>query len=145
MDNKEIIEEIKKKEIKMRPRWHFILRSILIIALGIIISIIALYLLSFILFSFRPFPWLPFVFLLIFIISLEYLLKELKIVYRKPIIYSLLIIIFLLFMLGSVLNRVNFHERMERRNLPGTRQFYKRYPKRIIEKPNFEIKRIRRL
>ena len=144
MNNKTIIEKIKEKEIEMRPKWHFVLKSILIVVLAIVFLIIALYLLSFILFSFRPFPLLPFIFLLIFIVLLECLLKEFKIVYKRPIIYSILIIVFLLFAAGMCLNKAHFHEGMERRNLPGIRKFYNQ-SKENIRNPNIEIKPRRRL
>lgn len=144
MENK-IIEKLKKEEIKMRPKWHFVLKGSLIILAIVIIALPSLFLASFILFFFRPFPWFLFFFLIIFVVLLEYLFSKYSIAYKRPIICSLLIIVSLLFIMGLILNRVSFHERMERRNLPGIYKIYKRYPKERIRNPNFEIKTRRRL
>ena len=57
--SKEIIDKIKKEEIKMRPKSYFVFKVFSLIALAVVVFIIALYLSSFILFSFRPFPLFP--------------------------------------------------------------------------------------
>jgi len=132
----EIIEKIKKEEIKMKPKWHFVLKTVLIVLLGVVSFFLALFFSSFILFSFRPFPWILFLLVVIFVVTLEWTLREFQIVYRRPIIYSLLIIISLLFITGIVLNKVRFHERIEKRNIPGIRKIYKEK----IRKPGVEIK-----
>jgi len=137
--SKEIIDKIKKEEIKMKPKWQFILRTFSIIGLAIIFFVIALYLSSFILFSFRPFPLFPLIFLMISIALFEYLLKEFKIVYRKPVIYTLFFIILSLFIMGLFLNVAHFHERIEKRNFPGIRRIYS-HPKENTRRPIFEIK-----
>jgi len=137
--SKEIIDKIKKEDIKMKPKWQFILRSFSVIGLAIIFFVVALYLSSFILFSFRPFPLFPLILLMISIALFEYLLKEFKIVYRKPVIYTLFFIILSLFIMGLFLNMAHFHERMERRDIPGIRRFYLQ-PERTIRRPIFEIK-----
>lgn len=132
-----IIEKIKEEDIKMKPKWHFVLKTVLVILLGIVSFLMALFFSSFILFSFRPFPWILFLLSIVFIIVLESTLREFKIVYKKPIIYSLLIIIIVLFATGMFLNKTRFHEKVERRNLPGIRKIYKR---KMIKNPGIEIK-----
>ena len=144
MENK-IIEKLKKGEVKMRPKWHFVLKAILLGLAIFFIALFSLFLFSFILFCFRPFPWILFFFLIILIVLLEYLFSKHSLAYKRPIIYSLIIIISLLFVIGLIINRVDFHERMEKRNLPGIHNIYKRYPKESIRNPKFEIKTRRRL
>jgi hypothetical protein len=141
MDNK-IIEKLKKERVKMRPKWQFILGTLFFGLAVFITSLLCLFLCSFLLFSFRPFPWLIFFSLIIFVVLLEYLFSKHSIAYKRPIIYSLIILIFLLFLLGLAVNRIRFHEMMEKRNLPGIHRIYKRYP---MAPPLNEIKRMRRL
>ena len=55
---KNIIEKIKKGEIKMKPKIYFVLRTILIVLGTVVGFLFILYLMSFILFTVRPIPGL---------------------------------------------------------------------------------------
>ena len=153
MDINKIIEKLKKGEIKMHPKWHFILKAVLFGLAVFIIGLFCLFLCSFILFSFRPFPWFLFLLLILFVALLEHLFNKYSFAYKRPVIYSLIIIVSLLFVMGLMMNKVCFHEMMEKRNLPGIEKFYKKYPCkeclkekiRNLENPNFEIKKRREL
>lgn len=142
VDTNKIIEKLKQGEFKMRPKWHFVLRVVLVAILIILFLLSALFLFSLILFPSGPFPWPLLILVIIFIALLEYFLQEFKIVYRRPIIYSFLIILCLLIISGLFLNKVHFHQRIEKKKLPGIERFYRKFPPRpeTIRNPSFEIK-----
>jgi len=128
----EIIEKIKTKHIKMKPRWHFALKSVFLIALSLISLFLLLFITSFmfrsgLLTPLRGFAWMLLLFSVLFIALLEYLIKRYAISYRRPVIYSLLIIISLIFVFGIICNKTCFHDRIEKRRLPGIERFYKEF------------------
>jgi hypothetical protein len=145
--NEKFIEKLKK--IEMKPKWHFILKTVLAVLAIFIISIVILFLFSFIMFSLRLngfwflfrfgtpginaffgfFPWFLIITSIILIIVLELLTKRFNFVWKRPIIYSLLIIIFLVLLFGFIVDRSNFHskffERAQENHLPIFGSFYK--------------------
>jgi len=141
-----IIEELKNQGIKMKPKWYFVLKGFLWTILIIISLVLAIFFLSLVLFSCcRPFPWFLLLLLIVSVAVAEYLFNELGIVYRKPIIYSLLVIVVMMFIAGMFLNRIHFHESIQRKNIPGMQKIYKRYPGKIMRNPGLEIKNTRKL
>lgn len=117
-----ILSTIKSGEIKMRPKWHFVLKTALAILGGAILALTILYLASFIIFFLRQtglmfvpaFGWqgwyvffshLP-IFLIIlvlaFIVVLELLVRHYAFAYRRPLLYSA-IGIFALVLIGSLM------------------------------------------
>jgi len=104
----DILSTIKSGQLKMRPRWQFILKAILAILGTVIVFLTILYLASFIIFVLRQtgvlfvpvfgmegwfafFAHLPFflIFLLvIFIVVLELLVRHYAFAYRRPLLYS---------------------------------------------------------
>ena len=149
--SEKIAEKIKKGEVKMRPRFQFVFKSILI-ALGIFVILgTALYLISFILFVvqrsgliFLPrygfggirillngFPWLLLLIVICFIFLLEFLLKKYTIAYRKPLLYSSLIIILIILGMGFVIHQTSFHGQMYLRSqegkIPLARSLYNKF------------------
>src|SRR6185437_2652081 len=111
----QIIEGIKKGNVKMRPRWYFVLLEILTAVALVIILLIAIYLASFIIFVlhqsgawfvpvfglagwyalFNALPWVLILLSAIFVVVLAFLGKRYQFGYQWPLIYSLLGIIFL--------------------------------------------------
>ena len=136
MDNN-ILETIKNKQIQMKPRWHFILQAVLMMAIVLMMLFIAIYLISFIVFvaprsgSLIAF-WLLILLATIFIYMLELFVQRYSIAYRRPLLYSTIAI--LLFILLSVIiaDRIRFHDRferfVERRHVPGIPRFYRVFP-----------------
>ncbi len=133
-ENKNCIHEsvliaIKAREIKMRPRWQFVLRGTLAVLGGILIALTLLYLVSLIIFAsresgaafvssfgFRGFlaflralPWLLIAFSVLFIVLLEILVKRYSFAYRKPLVYSACGIIVLVVAGGFVIAGTSFH------------------------------------
>ena len=104
-----VLEAIKSGQVKMRPRWYFILKTILV-ALGIVmIFLTLLYLISFIIFILRitgiwfapafgfegygiflfSLPWLLVIISVLFAIILEVLVKRYSFAYRHRLYENL--------------------------------------------------------
>ncbi len=117
-----VIAAIKEGQTTMRPKWHFILERTLFI-IGAVITLLALlYVASFILFTlwqsglwfaplfgsrgwftfFRSLPWVLIALSALFTIILEILVRRYSFAYRKPLLYSLLGVLLIIFIGGSV-------------------------------------------
>jgi quinol-cytochrome oxidoreductase complex cytochrome b subunit len=138
---KEITEELKNK--KIRPKWHFIVKNILFVVLTFLVLLFALFVASFLLFCsarstmfFDPLFFVLFLLMIVSMIIAEILIGRYAIAYRKPVIYSLIIIFVLVFFLGAVVNKIKFHEKMERRDFPVIKSIYK-VPRRRQLPQNF--------
>jgi len=119
----------------MRPKCYFVFKTALLIILVAVAFIAVLFLSSFLMFCMCCsgiffIGILALIFLLI--IFMEKITSEVS--YRKPLVYSLLFMIILILVFSSAINRMKFHERIERRNLPMIRRIYK------VPRPEFEIK-----
>lgn len=144
-----VFEKIKSGEVKMRPRACFVLKTLLVV-LGIIaITLFVLYLISFIAFVLRasgvwflpgfglrgikPFlfsvPWLLILTAGALIVVLEILVKRFAFSYRRPILYSILAIIAVVFLGGFIIDRTQFHvglfQQAREGHLPVAGGFYR--------------------
>ena len=128
--SKKIISKIEKGEVKTRPRYYFILKSFFICSILFLLFIFILFFSSLIVFvakennflilsgmgfcGFRAiilhFPWYLFLISLVLIIIIEVLGKNFKSVYRKPLIYSFLLLLFLTFFGSIVVDKMSFHQ-----------------------------------
>lgn len=151
-----ILATIKSGQVKMRPRWHFILKAILAILGAIIIFLTVLYLASFIIFILRQtgvlfmpafgmegwfafFSHLP-VFLIIllavFIIVLELLVRHYAFAYRRPLFYSALGIFTLIVVGGLAVANTSLHgdlsKRAEKDNEFLAGKLYREYEAQIF-------------
>lgn len=149
--SKGVLDKIETGQVKMRPRIHFVLKSLLI-TLGLILTtLFALYLISFVVFVLRTsgvfylpgfgfpglkiflisFPWLLIFIAIILIIVIEILVKHFSFAYRRPILYSLLGILILVFVGSFIVYRTQLHsglfERAEEGRLPVAGPLYKGY------------------
>jgi len=134
MNKHKILEKIKNKEVKMRPKSYFVLRTTLYI-LGIILTFLfAIFLASFIVFSLQisgasqfpalglrglipflvAFPWVLVIFALIFIIILQIFAKKFSVVYKKPLLYSILGIIVFVLLVSFAIANTPFHRTLFR-------------------------------
>lgn len=129
-----ILEAISKGQIKMRPKWHFILKTGLAIAGGVILALALLYLVSLIIFIlqrngvwfvpvFGPqgwfaflvsLPWLLIVLVLMFIIILELLVRHFAFAYRRPLLYSALGILCMVIIGGFLVAATGLHRQFGR-------------------------------
>ena len=130
-----VLGAIKNGKVKMRPKWHYVLKTALAITGGVLLSLALLYLVSFIFFALRAngvwfmpafglsgmrtfvmsLPWLLIFTSLLFIIILEILVKRYAFAYRKPLLYSVLGILALAIIGGFALARAPFHRSLLRR------------------------------
>ncbi len=128
----EVMDAIHKGHVRMKPRWHFVLLSLLV-ALGSIIAILALiYVASLSVFLLRDsgvwfapsfglrgwfalFHALPYALLLLiilFVLILELLVRRYTFVYRKPLLVSVGGIIALIIVGGFAIAQTPFHRAM---------------------------------
>jgi hypothetical protein len=150
----EILEEIKRRHIAMRPRWKFVLQAVMCVV-GVIILILALlYLGSFIIFSLRKtgawfvpafgfqgwyrfvtsLPWLLVFFSIIFVAILEVLVRRYSFAYRRPIFYSVLGIVAFVIVGGFLISRTPLHgslfKYVEKHRTPIIAPFYRGFGER---------------
>jgi hypothetical protein len=151
-NNNSIIETIKNSKIAKKPRWHFVVSKIINILGLIIIGLAIVYLVSFFIYIlkvngllflpsfglfglgvlFKNIPWLIIIIVGVLIILFEYLVSKVKFIYKKPLIYSLIVIIAITLFSGYLLaNNSQIHPRMMKKaldnNLPVGGQFYRGY------------------
>lgn len=128
----QIMVLVKNGHFKMRPKWHFILKTLLFI-IGIAAVFLALlYLASLFLFIAREtglwvipafgwrgitiflisLPWILIISVLVFIVILELLVRHYPFAYRMPLIYSGLGILFLVAVSGLFVVSTPFHNKM---------------------------------
>ena len=130
----DILEAIHEGKITMRPKWHFMLRSTLAIAGGVIIALTLLYLASLIIFVLRQdgvwfvpvfgprgwfaflisLPWLLIWLVLVFIVILEILVRHFAFAYRRPLLYSALAILCLVVLGGFLVAATGLHRHFGR-------------------------------
>lgn len=113
MENK-ILETIKNSDIHMKPRWHFILKAVLMTVAAFILLFLIIYLVSFIIFIERQTGmkfWLLIVLSVIFVVALERIICSCSLSYRRPFLYSMLAIAILICAGTLAVISIRFHER----------------------------------
>ncbi len=146
-----LFKRIEKDNVKMRPNSYFLAKSALA-TLGIVIIIASVvYLVSFVFFVLErngawvltsfgwkgvviflmSFPWILGLAVLVFIISLELLVKRVTLAYRAPIVYSMLGIVAVVFTIGFAVSKTSVHHGLYRKsrngNVPIAGSLYKHY------------------
>ncbi|MFA5355173.1 MAG: hypothetical protein WC302_00320 [Candidatus Paceibacterota bacterium] len=124
-----ILDKVRSGQIKMRPSSYFILKTILAVAVIFVVAASILFLISLIFFNLKAsgvwylprfgFPALgPYIKLLpwalisavgALILVLEILAKRFSFVYKRPLVYSLIVIALLVFMGSLILDRTPLH------------------------------------
>lgn len=156
----DIMDAISRGKIKMRPRWHFILLSALTITGAFIVFLTLLYVASLGVFflrdsgvlhapSFgmrgwwvlaRSIPWLLVLFLLLFVVVLELLVRRYTFVYKKPLLVSVFGILLIILTGGFAIAQTPFHRQiaLEAREgmLPPPVGFWYRAPLRMPRPPD---------
>ena len=128
----QVMASVKSGQLKMRPKWHFVLRASLL-AVGTMAAALALlYLASLFLFIAHEtglwmapafgwhgvmvflisLPWVLILLVLLFIVILETLVRHYTFAYRMPLIYSGLAIILLVVAGGLLVATTPFHKKM---------------------------------
>jgi len=130
--NKEVLEKIKKEEIKMRPKSYFVLRGLLLILGAVFIFLLSFFFVSLIIFILRSngslllprfgfrgigmlltsFPYLLAIIALLFIIILEIFAKHYKFIYQKPLLYSIVGITIIVLLGGFLFIKIPIHDKV---------------------------------
>lgn len=129
-----VLEKIKNGHTAMKPKWHFILKTVLA-GIGIIIVVLlTLLVASLIIFILRDnggwfvpafgmrgmgrfiisIPWLLVLACIAFIGVLELLVRKYSFAYRKPFLYSIIGIIIFVIVGGVGISATNMHNRFSR-------------------------------
>lgn len=129
-----IISAAKSGKLKMRPRWHFVLRAALWVA-GIAAAVLAaLYFASLFLFISRETgiwlapifgwrgisvflmsaPWMIILSVLVFVLVLEILVRRYGFAYRLPLLYSVLAVLLMVFAGAMLVAKTPLHENLSR-------------------------------
>jgi hypothetical protein len=146
-----VLKAIEAGKVKMRPKWHFVARTSLLIVGTILVVLALLYLVSLILFIMRQTgvlfvsgfgfsgisafflsaPWLLIIIAVIFIIILQILIKKYSFGYGRPLLYSALAIIVLVVVGGILVEMTPLHRglfnRAENNGLPLAGGLYRQF------------------
>ncbi|QQS60700.1 hypothetical protein IPN41_01870 [Candidatus Falkowbacteria bacterium] len=146
-----ILETIQKDDVRMRPKWHFILNISLLVVGTILAALSLLYLVSFIVFTLRQngswfmpsfgvqgwgalfisLPWLLIFLALLFVIIVGFLVKKYSFAYGRPLLYSALGIIIFASVGGFLIALTPLHSGLllqaEEKNLPVAGGMYNRF------------------
>jgi hypothetical protein len=144
-----VLKAIESGKATMKPKWHFVLRTTLLV-LGMILSVLTgMYLVSLIIFIlhrtgvwfipgfrglgllFTSLPWILVLVAVIFIVILEILVKKYSFGYRKPLLYSTIGVIVLVLAGGFVVAQTSLHrglfERAREHRLGWGSGFYRQF------------------
>jgi len=125
----ELIKKIESGEIKMRPKYYFLVRDGLVMLAALAIFAISALLVSLIYFALREsdvfilphfgtagfrimiavFPWIPVVIALILTFCLSLVLQKYSFAYRRPLLYLPLLVITILIASGVVIGQTPLH------------------------------------
>jgi hypothetical protein len=124
-----VMDAIEKGRIRMRPRWHFVLLSALALVGVLIVFLTLLYVSSLAVFFLRDsgvwfapsfgmrgwwtlvrgLPWLLILLLILFVLFLQLLVRRYAFVYQKPLLASVLGILFVIFAGGFAIAQTPMH------------------------------------
>ncbi len=127
-----VIEAVKCGDVKMRPKWHFVVQAIIAIIGGIILALLVLFIASLIIFMLRQsgalfvpvfglsgwlafilaLPWVLIFFCVALIIGFEILLRKYS--YKQPLVYSILGVAIITIVGGVALAQTSIHVRIGR-------------------------------
>lgn len=155
-----VLEAIKTGEIAMRPRWHFVLKTILLILGGVIVVLGLVYVSSLILFVLREsgvifvpifgfrgigiflksLPWILIILVMVFVGLLEMLVRRYAFAYRQPLLYSIAGILLIIGIGAFVVGKTPLHGQVfryaEDHHLPVMDPMYRTFIRRPIPDMN---------
>lgn len=129
----DILKKIKTGEVDMKPRWHFILKSLLLVFSVITAVLVVVYLLSFVIFTLRQSgvgftllygfrgismfvmssPWLLIASAGAAVVVLQVLVHKYSFSYRQPLLYTIIGVVFLMLIGSYVIEQTSLHQRMQ--------------------------------
>ncbi len=124
-----ILTQIKNGKVKIKSKFSFILKNVLLIVGIIALILLALLILSFVFFNLKVkglfflshigphglkmflinLPWLLILIVLVILIILELFAKNLAVVYRRPLLISFFVLFGLILIGSLILNRTPLH------------------------------------
>jgi hypothetical protein len=130
--SRRILSRIREGEVRMRPKWHFVLRTLLITTGGIMVGMLTLYVVSFAVFVLRQtgvayipalgfagafrfilsLPWVLVLLALLFVGILEVLVRKYSFAYRRPLLYSLAVVLAVVSAGSYVVSASSLHGRL---------------------------------
>lgn len=126
----EILDKIESGRVKMKPRAVFILKIAGLSTIVILLAFFAVFLISFA-FYVNKFPLMLILISLILILLIEALMHRIKFSYRKPVVYTLLLVLLSAVLLGFILHITPFHSKVScfchKNSLPIISNLYDRY------------------
>ncbi len=155
---KEILKKIKSGEIKMKPKWFFLLGSVLSVV-GLISSFVfTAFIINLIIFILKPhygpnypfqinlilknFPWWLLVLSLISLISGIFFLKKFDFSYKKNSLFVFFIIVFSIIIGAIFFDRFGLNDLFIKRGPRFMRQFFRNIQPNNI--PNFQRQKFNR-
>lgn len=145
----DILQKIAHGDVRMVPRWHFVLKATLLGIGAVLAALISIYLLSFLLFVlnatgllFAPSlgmhgaiffitssPWIIIGTLGMFWMLLYVLVTRYSFSYKRPFMYSVIAVVLFVVAFSSLIQQTAVHERVhsfvEDRNVPGIGSMYR--------------------
>lgn len=129
--SEKLLDKIKKGELKKHSKYYFVFRTFLWGLGAFLILIFSIFLGSFIVFSLRAsgalflplfgfpgmriflfsFPWLLILIVVFLVLLIEGLVKKFPLIYRKPLLYSILGILIVVLVGSFVLDKSRLHVR----------------------------------
>lgn len=143
-----ILTRIRSGRVTMRPKWHFVLKALLAVVGGVLLLFATLYLISFVVFVtrqtgvwfgpgfgspgfgalLRALPWALILLSLLFVAILEVLARRYAFAYRRPLLYSVTVIVVIVLVGGGLaapLHRTPFRDAREHRLPMFAERFYR--------------------
>lgn len=143
-----IFENIKEGRLKMKPRLYFTGKTVLLVLGVVLAAFLAVFLFSFIIFNLhlsgawfmpgfgiggwglflRGVPWLVLFAALLFAVFSESLAQKFSVVYRRPLVYSVIAVFLVLFIGSWFVSRTTLHQKLfgcARQNRPLIGNFYR--------------------
>ncbi len=157
--NASLMEKIKSGEVKMKPKVYFISKSVGFILIAVLLFLITIFLVSFIIFFVRgsglwflpgfgwpgirmmllQLPWFLIAVCAGLVILLEVLISRLGFAYRRPLVYSILVLLVLATTIGILVSKTPLHVSAFRaaveNKLPFAGLLYRSYG--AMDTPNF--------
>lgn len=146
---KTVLEKIKDGKVDMKPRWHFVLKTVLSITAIVLVTLLTVYIFSFVFFflqqsgvlfaaafGFRGIsffvmssPWLLIGAALLFVLLLSVFLTRFSFSYRRPLVYSFIGIVALALLGSFFIEHTTMHARLgsfaEREGVPVLAPLYR--------------------
>lgn len=144
-----ILKKIKSGELDMKPRWHFALKGLLLVLGVVLVTLIGIYLLSFVMFTLRQSgvgfiplygfrglsqfvmssPWLLIALAGAFVVLLQILVSKYSFSYRRPLLYSMIGVVLLVLISSYAIEQTVMHQRLqqfsEQHNVPVFTPMYR--------------------